>query len=58
MINIERHIINISVDDGMSILENSPAQGDFFPQITMVQVMDRVSIAHLYIERAMMCLIT
>ena len=58
MRNIERHIIKISVDDALSILENSPVQGDFFPQITIIQVMNRVSIAHLSIERAIKYLIT
>ena len=57
MRRIERDILQYSVEDAILLLENSPVQGDLFPQITVVQVMNRVSIAHLSIERAVKFLI-
>ena len=58
MVNIEREIIRHSVEDVIRILENEPVKGDMVPEITAVQVMNRVSIAHLSIERALKFLIT
>ena len=58
MRNIERYILQYSVEDSLLMLKNCPVQGDFFPQFTIVQVMNRVSIAHLSIERAVKFLIT
>ena len=57
MAEIERDIIQTSVEDTIRILEDCPVKGFIVPQITLVQVMNRVSIAHLSIERAMKFLI-
>ncbi len=46
-----------SVKDVIRILENEPVKGDMVPEITAVQVMNRVAIAHLSIERALKSLI-
>ncbi len=54
----QRAIIGHSVRDVIRILENEPVSRDIFPEITVVQVMNRVSIAHLSIERALKFLIT
>ncbi len=53
----QRAIIGHSIRDVIRILENEPVSGDFIPEITVVQVMNRVSIAHLSIERAIKFLI-
>ena len=58
MAEIQRAIIRHSVQDVIRILENEPVKGDMVPAITAVQVMNRVSIAHLSIERALKFLIT
>ena len=50
-------IVMISVNDTIQILENQPVKGDWVPQITAVQFMNRASIAHLSIERALKTLI-
>ena len=55
---IERDIIHTSVEDTIRILENCPVKGFIVPQVTIVQVMNRVSMAHLSIERALKFLIT
>lgn len=57
-VDIEQVIIEHSVRDVIRILENEPVQPDLVGQITVVQVMNRVSIAHLSIERALKFLIT
>ena len=46
-----------SVEDVIRILENEPVKGDMVPGTTAVQFMNRVSIAHLSIERAFKFLI-
>ena len=56
-IDIEQVIIQHSVKDVIRILENEPVQPDFIGQITAVQILNRISIAHLSIERAMKFLI-
>ena len=58
MSDIQRAIIRHSIEDVIHILEHEPVKGDLVPQITAVQVMNRVSIAHLSIERAFKFLIT
>ena len=58
MVDIQRAIIRHSIDDVIRILENEPVKEDMVPEITIVQVMNRVSIAHLSIERAFKFLIT
>ena len=55
---MQRAIIRHSVRDVIRILENEPVKGDMVLEITVVQVMNRVSIAHLSIERAFKFLIT
>ena len=58
MFDIQRDTIRYSVQDVIRILENEPVKGDLIPEITAVQLMNRVSIAHLSIERALKFLIT
>ena len=58
MSDIQRAIVRHSIEDVIHILEHEPVKGDLVPQITAVQVMNRVSIAHLSIERAFKFLIT
>ena len=58
MVDIQRAIIRHSVEDVILILENEPVKADMVAEITAVQVMNRVSIAHLSIERALKFLIT
>ena len=53
-----RFIIRHSVEDVLGILEREPVQRDLFPEITAVQLLNRVSLAHLSIERAIKFLIT
>ena len=54
----ERAIIQCSVEDVIKILENEPPTGGWlFPHITTAQVMNRVSLAHLSIERTLKFLI-
>lgn len=55
--NIEQLIIQYSVQDVIQILENEPVQPDLIGQITAVQLLNRISMAHLSIERAMKFLI-
>lgn len=57
-VEIEQVIVEHSVRDVIGILENEPVQPDLVGQITAVQIMNRVSIAHLSIERALKFLIT
>ena len=57
MVEIERDIIQTSVEDTIRILEDCPVKGFIVPQIALVQVMNRVSIAHLSIERTIKFLI-
>ncbi len=57
-VEIEQVIIEYSVRDVLGILEHEPVQPDLVGQITAVQIMNRVSIAHLSIERALKFLIT
>ncbi len=56
--DIERAIIRHSLEDVIRILENQPVRPDLVGQITAAQIMNRVSIAHLSIERALKFLIT
>ena len=57
MVDIQRAIVRHSVEDVIHILENEPVKDDRVPGITIVQLMNRVSIAHLSIERAFKFLI-
>ncbi len=58
MVDEQRAIVRHSIEDVIHILEHEPIRRDFVPQITVAQVMNRVSIAHLSIERALKFLIT
>ena len=58
MVDFQADIVRHSVEDVIRILENEPVKGDMVPELTAVQVMNRVSIAHLSIERALKFLIT
>ena len=53
----ERAIVQVSVEDVIRILEDVPPTGHFIPYITIAQVMNRVAIAHLSIEKAIKFLI-
>ncbi|MDE0101209.1 MAG: hypothetical protein OXN89_02410 [Bryobacterales bacterium] len=56
--DIEQVTIRHSVQDVIRNLESEPVRPDFVGQITAVQVIDRVSRAHLSIERALKFIIT
>jgi hypothetical protein len=56
-VDIEQMVIQHSVRDVIKILVNEPVQHDFVSQVTAVQIINRVSLAHLSIERAMKFLI-
>ena len=58
MNDLRMAIVRHSVDDVIQILENQPATSDCISQITIVQIMNRMSIAHLSIERALKFLVT
>ena len=55
---MQRAVIRYSVTDVIRILENEPVQPDMVTELTVAQLMNRVSMAHLSIERAMKFLIT
>ena len=57
MANHERYFVRQSIQDVIGILHGQPVRADMIPQIAIVQVMNRISIAHLSIERAMKFLI-
>ena len=58
MENPERAIIQCSVEDVIKILENEPPSGGWWlPHLVAAQVMNRVSLAHLSIERTLKFLI-
>ncbi|MCY3734000.1 MAG: hypothetical protein OXG42_06940, partial [Chloroflexi bacterium] len=56
--DIEQVTVRHSVQDVIRNLENEPVRPDFVGQITAVQIIDRVTRAHLSIERALKFLIT
>ncbi|MDE0179174.1 MAG: hypothetical protein OXP36_11315 [Gammaproteobacteria bacterium] len=56
--DIEQVTIRHSVQDVIRNLESEPVRPDLVGQITAVQVIDRVSRAHLSIERALKFIIT
>ena len=58
MVEMDQAVMRHSVRDVIRILENNPVRVDLVGQITAVQIMNRVSIAHLSIERALKFLIT
>ena len=58
MEELQRATVQHSLEDVIRILENEPVQGDLIVQWPIVETMNRVSIAHLSIERGMKYLIT
>ena len=57
MIDIKRRLIRHSVEDVIRILETVPVRGDMVPELPIIESINRVSLAHLSIERAMKFLI-
>ena len=55
---LERIVVQHSVTDMIKVLEEHPVESDMVIQLPIAQLMNRVSIAHLSIERAMKFLIT
>ena len=58
MERLQQATVKHSLEDVIRILENEPVQGDLIVQLPIAETMNRVSIAHLSIERAMKFLIT
>jgi hypothetical protein len=54
---LERAVVQVSVEDVIRILEESPGSGHFLPHIRFAEVLNRVSIAHISIEKALKFLI-
>ena len=55
---LTRSVMQHSVGDTIRLLENTPVQRDMIIELPIAQVMNRVSIAHLSIERTMKFVIT
>ena len=55
---MDRYKIQASIEDVISILDSSPIQRDWIAETNVVQLTNRVPIAHLAIERGMKALIT
>ena len=51
-------VMQHSVEDTITVLENAPVRADMVIELTIAQIMNRVSIAHLSIERTMKFVIT
>ena len=58
MDTMDRYKIEASIKDVISILDSSPIQPDLIAETNIVQLTNRVPIAHLAIERGMKALIT
>ena len=56
--NLKRSVMMNSVEDVIEILENNPVRQDMIPQLNIARVMNRISAAHLSIERTMKFVIT
>ena len=54
---MEQFAVQFSIDDALRILDDSPIRPDLATQVTLVQITNRVPIAHLAIERALKFLI-
>ena len=52
VMNMQKHMIQFSVNDTIGILDASPAKADLIPEVTVIQIMNRAPTAHLAIERA------
>ena len=48
---LKRSVMLNSVEDTIRVLENNPVRPDMVVELTIAQVMNRVSTAHLSIER-------
>ena len=57
MVDIKRRVIRHSVEDVIRILERVPVRGDMVLELPIIESINRVSLAHLSIERAMKFLI-
>ena len=57
MADMKRHLIDHSVEDVVRILESVPVIGDMITERPFIETMNRVSLAHLSIERTMKFLI-
>ena len=57
MADMKRHLIDHSVEDVVRILEGVPVIGDMIAERPFIETMNRVSLAHLSIERTMKFLI-
>lgn len=58
MADVKRHLIRHSVEDAIRILESVPVRGDMIVELPIIETINRVSLAHLHIERAMKFLIS
>ena len=57
MDTMERYKIRASIKDAIAILDSSPIHVDLIPETTIVQLTNRMPIAHLAIERGLKALI-
>ena len=57
MADMKRHFIRHSVEDVIHTLESVPVSGDMIVEIPIIKTVNRISLAHLSIERAMKFLI-
>ena len=58
MTDTKRLVIRESVLDVITMLEDEPVEGDLFIHLTAIRTFNRISLAHLSIERAIKYLIT
>ena len=58
MDTVERYKIRASIKDVIAILDSSPIHRDLMPETNLVQLTNRMPIAHLAIERGLKALIT
>ena len=58
MDTMDRYKIQASIEDVISILDSSPIQRDWIAETNVVQLTNRVTVAHLAIERGLKALLT
>ena len=58
MVDKQRAVVSYSIEDVIHMLEHEPLRHDFVSEIMVARIMNRVSIVHLSIERALKFLIT
>ena len=56
--NLKRTVMRYSVMDAIKTIQNNPLRPDMIAELTIAQVMNRISNAHLSIERGLKFLIT